>query len=210
MQADLLQTQALALPIPSSPRSQGMHISTLIKNRAIRMGHLKGVPLEEISLVDASQQAWWDGLDQPSQLRMSIGLAWEDWYVPRLPGVLYHPGEMCIEGLFATHDGESLEMVKSGGESAEVAGHEIKTTSKSIKTVGDLSTQYMWLMQMKAYAKGLDCTLFYLHILYLYGDYSFPMQPRLHIWRIRFTPREIACAWDELVEEHNHIRGYLG
>lgn len=202
MHTQLIYT-ALPLPVPAMPRTPGMHVSTLIKHRAVRMGYLKNIPIEEFDLVDASQQEWWDGLDETAQLRISIGLAWEDWYLPQLSGVIYHPGEMSVDGIFMTHDGESIDVI--AGQS-QIALHEVKATYKSINTVGDLTTQWMWLAQTKAYCKGLDTLRAYLHILYLCGDYKFPIAPRRQVWRITYSPLEIEASWDELREEYQYMR----
>lgn len=200
--------QAIALPLPKHPRSAGWHVSTLIKSRAIRMGVLKHIPAEELSLTDASQQEWWDNLPEDVQLRMCMGLAWEDWYIPQLNGVSYHPGEMCIEGVYATHDGESLDVILRGGPVA-LACHEIKLTYKSLNTVGDLSKEWMWLTQVKAYCKGLDTRIAYLHILFVCGDYSRPITPQLRIYRLEFTQQEIDVSWVGLIEELHYLESPL-
>lgn len=139
----------------SEPRSQGVHVSRLIRGIAAETGILKAewVRIEDLSLVEASQHDWWESLDPSSRLRMSIGLAWEQWYLRQLEGVTPHPGEMQIDGIYMTHDGESLDLIvtpKGRGLYVPVL-HEVKATYKSTKTVGNLTTQWMWLAQTKAY-----------------------------------------------------------
>lgn len=202
-------------------RTPGVHVSGLIRKMAAQYGILKKKWIpdpEDIALVEVVGDGaeWWKTLDPDSQVRMAIGMAWEQWYLPQLPHVVYQPGEMCVEGVYMTIDGKSLDtLVVERGlyEHANphtpdkhryvLAVHEIKTTSKSINTVGDLTdpiANWLWLTQTKAYCKAVGCTVCYLHVLFLYGDYSYPMRPRLQIWRIQFTQDEIEATWQSIRE----------
>lgn len=204
-----------------APRSLGVHLSGIIRCMAIETGILKPEWIEELSLVDASQQDWWDALDPVSRLRISIGIAWEQWYIPKLRGVIDHPGEMYLDGVYMTHDGESLDVIITirNTEMHILAVHEVKATYKSIKTVAprhvtgseldpaDLETQWMWVEQVKGYCKGLGTNVAYLHVLFLCSDYKFPIVPSLGplksehtCWRIEFDQAEIDQSWEEKVE----------
>lgn len=211
----------LRLPEPKAPRSFGVHASTLIRSIAIKNRILKPEFVEEISLVEVGQDQWWESLTPASRLRIAIGLAWEEWYLPTLAdqGVLDHPGEMQVDGIYMTHDGESIDAIvvdKSGtwkwGSGTVIdtvwvpSIHEVKGTFKSTKTVGDLSTQWLWLSQTRAYCKGLRTRICYLHVLFLCGDYSFPITPQLRVWRIEYTQAEIDDNWEMLVDEMNHLK----
>lgn len=193
-----LVTPVLTFPQGGAPRSEGVHVSRVIKKIAADAKILKPEWIEDLSLVEVrDNDAWWAGLDDASRLRMSIGMAWEDWYVPNLSGVAYHPGEMCLDGIYMTHDGESLDViVGEHGPQHTVCVHEVKATYKSTKTVGDLETQWLWLAQTKAYCKGLGTRIAYLHVLFLCGDYSFPIRPQLKVWQIEYTQEEIDDNWD--------------
>lgn len=201
-------------------RTPGVHVSGLIRKMAATYGILKKkwVPdLEDIHLVEVvgDGQVWWQSLDADSKVRMAIGMAWEQWYLPQIPNIVYQPGEMCVEGVYMTIDGKSLDtiVVERGlytGQSPSLhkhryalAVHEVKTTSKSINTVGDLRdpiVNWMWLTQTKCYCKAVGCLVCYLHILFLYGDYSYPMRPVLQVWRIEFDPSEIEDTWQKIQE----------
>lgn len=194
----------ICLPQNRSPRSAGVHVSSIIRNMAVERGILDIGITEDLSLVEANQEEWWNNLNPVDRLRMSIGRAWEDWYVPQLGHVVPWPGEMHLDGIYMTHDGESLDMVLSGGY--ELACHEVKATYKSTKTVGDLRSQWMWLTQTKAYCKGLGTTIAYVHVLFLCGDYHFPIQPMLRCWRIDFSQLEIDASWEMLVGYAKHYR----
>lgn len=199
MQAELLPTPVIPFPTGAAPRSPGVHLSGLIRSMAVEYGFLdkKWVgDVESLKLVEVGDsEGWWNNLDEDSRIRMSIGLAWEQWYLPQVPGVVHQPGEMHVEGIYMTHDGQSMDMVIREEKRRHcVACHEVKTTSKSTNTVGDLNLfnpkNWMWLTQTACYCYGLNTTLAYLHILYLYGDYTRPFRPRLDIWRIQWTEKE--------------------
>lgn len=169
------------------------------------------ITAEDLSLTEVKDNGFWDRLDPLSRIRMSIGLAWEQWYIPQLDGVLDHPGEMCVDGIFMTHDGESLDMVLHQGRYIYIpAVHEVKATYKSINTIWhpqhglETAGAWMWITQLKAYCKGLDTNIGYIHGLFLCGDYARPIQPQLRVWRIAFTQAEIDTRWDEIVAEVKH------
>lgn len=190
----------------SAGRSPGLHVSRIIRNIAIEAKILKiPVDVDTLSLREAGTEEFWASLPEGDRLRMSIGLAWEAWYIPHLQDVVDHPGEMACEGIFMTHDGESLDVVyREGREDHLLAVHEIKATYKSTKTVGNLDTQWMWLAQIKAYCHGLGTRLAYLHVLFVNGDYSYPMTPKLKVWRLEFTDDEIAENWELLTSYARH------
>ena len=210
----------LWLPEDKSVRSRGIHQSKIVRAIAAETGILDAKWVEDLSLVDRSSAGWWSNLDEASRLRIAIGIAWEEWYIPLLPNVVKHPGEMCIEGVYMTHDGESLDTLvrlADGRHEYELALHEVKTTYKSIKTVApkliddtsdtpDLSSQWMWLAQTKAYCKGLGALVAYLHVLFICGDYKFPISPQLKLWRIDYTQDEIQENWELMMDYVRHRR----
>lgn len=200
-------TTAISIHLPPQSgrgRSQGMHLSKIIKNIALENGVLDEQYAEDLSLVEVSgrQELWWNSLDPAVRLKMSIGLAWEDWYVPQLGCVAYHPGEMEVQGIYMTHDGESIDFLVK--HKLELALHEVKATYKSTNTVGDLTTQWMWLAQTKGYCKGLGTRIAYLHVLFLCGDYSYPIGPILKCWRVEYTQAEIDENWDVIIDYVKH------
>lgn len=206
MHAERLQA---TVPYPSGPpRTPGVHASGLIRAMAFDYGILdKKWITEEIELVEVEGdgQVWWDGLDEDSKIRMSIGLAWEAWYLPQIPGVIWQPGELCVAAIYTTPDGHAIEfVVVELREKAILALHEVKTTSKSINTVGDLNIpnvkNWMWLTQAKVLCAAAGTLVIYIHILYLYGDYTRPFKPQLHIWRIEFEQAELDQAVGRLCE----------
>lgn len=200
-----LQPISLGYPRSSHVRTPGIHVSSVIRNIAIGSGILKSkVPLEDLSLVEVDGNEWWDkDLTEEDRIRICLGLAWEQWYIPQLSGVIDHPGEMEVDGIYMTPDGESLDtVIIDTFEKEVIAIHEIKATSKKVESVWDpstgkvdLSSQWMWLMQMKAYCKGAGTRLCYLHVLF-YASWK----PQVLRWRVEFTQQEIDTAWDVILE----------
>lgn len=185
------------------PRGEGIHVSSIIRCAAVEMGVLDSKWVEDLSLVDTAQEDWWESLDEPTKIRMSLGLAWEEWYVrTQLEDVLWQPGEMCVEGIYMNHDGEGLDVIITTTHDNVWMPtlHEIKTTAKSTKTVGDLTTQWMWLAQTKAYCKALNTTRAYLHVLFLRGDWKWPYNMEMKCWQIDYTPEEIEDNWEVLMD----------
>jgi hypothetical protein len=187
------------LPPEQHPRTQGVHVGRVIGCIATESGILDAKWIEDLSLVEISGESWWSNLSPDNQLRIGIGLAWEQWYAPTLSGVVFHPGEMEVDGIYMTPDG--VDVIRSGPTPTDagsfiIALHEFKTTYKSVKTVADLQTQWMWLTQMKAYCKGLGTTIAYMHTLFLCGDYKYPIRPQLRMWKITFSEAEIEESWD--------------
>ena len=193
----------LFLPAPKSPRSSGIHVSSLIRCIATETGILKPQWAEELSLVDVREIT-----DPTAILRINIGLAWEQHYICDILsqyGVMDHPTELELDGVYLTHDAESVSVIITLGKAvAHLVCHEIKATYKSTKTVGDLTTQWMWMTQIKAYCKALKTTHAVLHILFLCGDYTYPITPVREVWEIEFTQEEIDENWTLLTDYRDH------
>lgn len=202
MQVDLVPA-ILNQPV-SHGRSEGVHLSGIIRSIAVATKILTPDQCDDLSLVDANQQEWWENLAPVDKLRISIGLAWEAWYIPQIGNVVDHPGEMQLQGIYMTHDGESIDSVWTGD--TELTLHEVKATYKSIKTVEGkepeewLRSQWMWLTQLKGYCKGLGIRVAFLHVLFLCGDYSYPIRPVLKVYKVTFEQDEIDETWELLTD----------
>jgi hypothetical protein len=196
------------IPAPmGAPRTEGVHLSRLIRNMAVEYGLLDKEWVQDLGLVEVqgNGQAWWDSLDEVSKIRMSLGLAWEQYYLPLLPGMVHQPGEMSCEGIYMNQDGESLDVIMVERKPTHMlAIHEVKVTYKSTKTVADIAKQWLWLMQVKGYCWAKGTRLAYLHVLFLCGDYGYPIQPQKRIWRILFEQTEIDEAWELVTNYRNH------
>lgn len=197
--------EVLLLEIPESKtfRTPGLHLSTIIRAMAIEGGLLKTELIEELGLVEAHTI-----VDPIAITRICMGLAWEEWYMPnQLKNVVDHPGELHLDGIYLTPDGESIDYVLTAkGPRHITVIHEVKCTYKSVRTVGDIYTekelfrQWMWLAQLKAYCKAAKATIGYLHVLFVCGDYTYPIRPVPMVFRIEFEQAELDKNWDLLLE----------
>ena len=171
-------------------------MSNIIRSIAVEQGILKPEWVEEVSLVDARTIT-----DPVAVLRICIGLAWEEWYIPQILGptlnAIDHPDEYDVDGVYMSPDAESLSVIITLKQWANFV-HEVKTTYKSVNTVGDLTNEWMWLTQIKAYCRALSTRWAMLHVLFLCGDYKYPIKPQLLCWQIEFTQEEIDDNWSLL------------
>jgi hypothetical protein len=208
MQVDVIESRML-YPAPSFPRSPGTHVSSVLRLIAQENGVLKRERVEEFGLIDLQEKRnndeWWDTLPEDVQLKICMGLAWEDWYLQQLEDVLGHPGELKLDGIYLTHDGESLDVVMST-MLLVLCIHEVKLTYKSLNTIGGLYTQWLWLAQTKAYCKARGTCVAYLHVLAVCGDYTWPMRPVLKVFRIVYTQAEIDENWDVILGYVNYFQ----
>lgn len=208
----------LPAPLSTTPRTVGVHVSGIIRAIAMETGILEAQYVEDLSLIDVGDSRWWDRLPPEAQLRIHMGLAWEEHYLRLFPSILKHPGELQLDGVYMTPDGESLDFVcsLSPPDVYEHALHEVKFTYKSTKTVGDFTDQWLWVSQTQAYAKAKGTRIVYVHVLFACGNYKFPIVPWLgpmggkkkgggwvnqpSIYRIEFTQEEIDTKWELLID----------
>jgi hypothetical protein len=191
----------MVLPPPHLARSEGYHVSPIIRCIASENGALAPQWVEELSLVDIRTIT-----DPVSLDRIALGLAWEDWYIPRILAkynVVDHPREMKYEGIYLTHDGEELSVtVTEQGYRSLWRVHEVKCTYKSTRTTGNLNSpkNFMWLAQIKAYCIARGTRYAVLHIMHVCGNYSYPMSPLRKTYELEFTQHELDCNWNMLKE----------
>lgn len=210
---EVLIEEVFDLPLPdtSAGRSEGLHVSAIIRCLATEHNILKPQFCEELSLLDIKDMS---RIGIIAQLRIQIGIAWENYYIPTLKDVMDHPGEMCLRGVYMSPDGkgvrplyipEDLDLSVSAFITPRNLKYvikivEVKATYKSTKTVGDMSTQWMWLAQLKSYCKAAGTRFAELHALFLCGDYIRPISPKLIIYHIEFTQQELDDNWTLLTE----------
>lgn len=220
---------SLNLPPNDVPRSPGIHQSGIIRAIATEAGILKPEWEEDVSLVEVDSQEWWRTLPEDAKTRICMGLAWEQWYIPtQLPEVVDHPGEMLVDGVYMTPDGEELTtFILDTRPGWGLKLHEVKLTYKSINTVvgskkqewrrwdyeaynsaenpiGPLTSQWMWLAQTKGYCRGAGTRFVDLHVLFVCGDYSYPQRPIPYRYSIEFTQQEIDDNWELMTQYRDH------
>lgn len=198
----------LILPPSPTPRSKGVHVSSIIRCIATDMGILKPEWVDEPTLADVRVIS-----DPVAITRICIGLAWEEWYIPQIlaaQGVEKHPGEMFKDEIYMSPDGlqaGGVLTLSKGSVRTPPVIHEVKATYKSINTVGDLKQQWLWLTQIKAYCKGAGTRYARLHVLFICGDYKWPLQPSARAWDLEFTQKEIDSNWELITDYRDYKEG---
>lgn len=184
MHVELISENAPVL-LPQQDRSDGIHVSELIHEMAIRLGHYKEREADEA----------------PNQCMFELGNAWEWALIRRME--LEHPGryvrgdvvgELECEGVFGHPD--LLE------PHARI-DHEMKVTWKSLNSSGP-GTQHFWKYetQAKAYCYMLGgWTKAQLHVAYVNGDYGWVRggEPKWRTWAYTFTQHELEANWRMLM-----------
>lgn len=200
------------LRLPRFPgRSKGIHLSGIIRCIAIEGNLLQQKYLEELELVDMDS----DIIDEPSTLiKISMGLAWESYYLGYLEtnyGIAGHASELHLDDIYLSPDGEELSVIAEPRRMLRHYIHEVKCTYKSTRTVSmfdtslSLKKNWMWLAQIKAYCKAAKTLFCKLHVLFVCGDYKFPITPQLKIFTIKFTQDELDENW-ELMKDYKFYR----
>jgi hypothetical protein len=127
--------------------------------------------------------------DERLRLAMQIGLAWEDWYGPRIEGAIYHPGSLLYEDVWYSPD--ALDMDR-------LILHEIKTTSRTPRGQDPFQT-LRWNLQVQGYLWCLgqgEWTRAQIHVLYL-GQ---PPAPVLEVWEREYGVEELKRTWYQVLE----------
>lgn len=165
------------------PRTPGVHLSGVIRHIATEMDLLD---------LDEPQP---DGNKFPldARLKMSMGLAWEDWVQRQYPEVMYHPGEIACDGILMTPDGLHPDEIL----------WEFKVTWKSAYKLFqegyDHKSYWMWRAQNMGYLKALGWTRVRQCVLYVNGDYR-GERPRFVELDVIYDQYEIDANWDLMLQ----------
>lgn len=185
-------------------RSPGVHLSGIIRPLAIKLKCFdeEDMPLDYLISQYGSNGALGGG-HSDILCRIAAGLAWEDWIVKQHPGMLYHPGELCVDGIYMTPDA-----VQIGTRGLEV--HEFKLTWRS--AAKPLPIYWQW--QIGSYCRAWNTRYAVVHSYHVNGDYKTGRKPMYlrhevtfdetqgpnglemrevdGIWRMMTTNRELA------------------
>lgn len=161
-------------------RSKGDHVSTLIHEICLELGHYK----ED------------DG--EMNQARLELGNAWEFALINRLqldqPDRYIQPGEIEYQNVFGTPD--VLDIV-------DKADCEMKCTFMSSKHGPGSDKFFKYESQLKAYLHMLGWVTGYLHVCFVMGDYKYGPGggPVYRVWRYRFSEQELKMNWKMLMNQ---------
>lgn len=183
-EANLIYDGAPVL-LPMQGRSDGIHISTIIKELCIRLGHFK------------------ERDEGPIQAQLELGNALE-WaiiqrYILEDPDRYMAPGELELDDLFGTPDVADVE---------DLAIEEIKLTWMSSRHEIDSDKFWRYWVQLMAYCKMMGWTLGRLHICHVNGDYTYDngSGPVYRVWERRFTKAELNENWAMLLIHAESMR----
>lgn len=207
-------------------RSSGMHVSDLLHYMGVRMGHLKesdaGDTIQGHKDALEAYQADTDG-HSPLLLKIALGLAWEDWYMPQVESrpksdreryeLEYHPGELWLDGVSGSPDALEGVYVAEGpyGEFIyqRTIVHECKLTWDHGST--PIESKWLWLSQCRSYCHMINQTKpgsaleSHLHVLNVNGFMAAASrrakagQPYGTTYRLEFTPDELSRTWASLM-----------
>ena len=167
------------------PRTPGVHLSGVINYLARQMG-----------LYDYEDEPQADGNKFPleARLKMAVGLSWENWVERQYPDVMYHPGELCQDGIYMTPDGLHPDEIL----------WEFKVTWKSMTkmiTDGyDHKSFWPWRAQNMGYLKPLGWTRVHQCVLFINGDYR-GERPTFVELDVEYTKQEVEDNW-RLILKH--------
>ncbi len=156
-------------------RSGGLHLSSVIRDIGFALGYIPPQYLEGEMQVE----------------KICLGQAWEDHLAKHQhPDILYHPGEILVDGIAMSPDG--LSYVEHG------ILHEFKLTWKSMAKERDLESQWLWIAQMMGYchAHGLDTA--WLHVFWVNGNYKYGTPeggPQYKVYQFKFSQKDLKSNW---------------
>lgn len=142
--------------------------------------------------------------------RVEIGLLYETVLEQGLADkyATVRPGEIVGTMLNAAGHEVPVYMSPDGVNPDLMAGEEYKATYMSSRDgmveeveAGGVVYQIArdkfvhWFIQMMGYAKWLEVQTFILRVLFLCGDYTYPITPQFHSYRIEFTEEQIDDNW---------------
>jgi hypothetical protein len=145
--------------------------------------------------------------------RVEIGLLYETMLEQGLAEKYstVRPGEIVGTMINAQGHAVPVYMSPDGVNPDLMAGEEYKATYMSSKDgitedieAGGVIYQVPrdkfvhWFVQCKGYAKWLEVNRFILRVLFLCGDYSYPIGPQFKSYSLEFTDEEIEDNWTML------------
>jgi hypothetical protein len=167
----------------ANPRSEGLHISSVIKDLMAKSGLKTPKSSWNMPTTQSVGFIWEEALF----------LSWEDRLSRAFASLLgkemgwYGTGELLLDGIYMTPDG-----LDPNNEILQ----EAKCTWKSVKN--QPMDNFSWMCQTKGYCKVLRINRVMFHVLYLVGDYK-NSGPIYQPWLITFKPHEIEENWQMIL-----------
>ncbi len=173
--------------LPMEGRSPGIHVSTLIHELCITLGHYK-----DTGPVNAEGRA-----------RMELGNALEHAIIQRFaldqPKRFMQLGELMLDDIYGTPDLYDF---------VDRCDCEIKLTWMSAKWGPGSQKFWKYEVQLKAYCRMMKLSKGRLHVGFVNGNYRRGNGggPMYRIWEYDFTQRELQDNWDMLKRQADRPR----
>lgn len=170
------------------PRSEGLHLSTIIADIAIQMGFFEDKPLNPV--------------------RGALGFAWElylenSWCIEN--GV-YRPGEVVCDGIAGSPDGLGTD--DEGHFFLGEYKHTWYSTNKNFEDMWYFQAQtksYCWMLSAST---GDLVDTVRMPVAYVNGDYKHPYEPEYADTKITYTFDELHDNW-RMITSHAVAQGWL-
>lgn len=175
------------------PRSNGLHISAILKLLAEAAGELKTGPSPFDPITPENYP-----------LLLVNGVIWEECRASQLTyqhgdNFCWQPFELCRDGIYGTPDGIIYNDWCDGPDMS----WECKFTTKKAQSIKE---HWMYLRQSMCYAAmGLPRIVQY-DVQYMLGDYSRPYQPFAVQSIVEFSESEIEAWWKIMLKTSQHPR----
>lgn len=171
--------------LPMTGRSKGIHISSVIHDLCIQLGHY-----EEQESIEMT--------------RMQLGCALEHAIIHRFsldnPHRFVQLGELEKDGYFGTPD-----LYDTVDECVD----EIKLTWMSSRHEVDSSKLWKYFVQCKSYCHMLGVVKGRLRVVFMNGDYKENRAPLSRVYRATFDEQDLVSNWSMITTHGNKHRERL-
>ena len=164
-------------------RSEGLHLTPIIYDIAIKLGIMKPSSDSEDGKAEFFERGFIfeDLLSHVFATRMALRI-----------------GEITLDGITGSPDG-------LGEWESRLVVEEYKCTSKSLSR--PIEDNWMWVTQVKAYCHMVGVPKAIMRVLYVAGDYKPPF-PQYRAYLMEFSQRELEENWSMIVN-HAKAQGWL-
>lgn len=195
MEAQLLNIELPILGSGTNPRSEGLHLTDIIKSLMRKSGIEPGKLNWDQRTVFTAGFIWEEVLDS----------LWADVFSKALARLLaraydwYFTGEISLNGITGTPDGLDVNR--------EWTLQEAKFTWRGVKNKPEDNWYYM--TQLKSYCKMLRINKALLHVFFCNGDWR-GSGPIYQPWLFTFKQHELEENWAMILNHANYMRSNNG